>query len=210
MKYVKYSVVTSWYNDNNRLPLSCDLKPFPLRSDFDVVGVDHVAGGYLLGEHLIKLGCERLGFVAPRHSAPSVDARCAGVREALVRHDKSVPQRLRATGDLGDLRFVRQLLRDRPDAFVCANDHTAAQLLQSLRRCKVAVPDRVRVVGFDDVKFANLMSPSLTTVEQPCREIARTAFHAMLERQKDPAVPARQFTLAPRLVVRDSCGAYRP
>ena len=185
-----------------------DLKPFPLRSEFDVVGVDNIEGGYLLGEHLIKLGCNRLRFVAAPHSAPTVDARCAGVREALIRHGESIPSQLQAVGDLSEPKFIRQLLKDKPDAFICANDHTAAQLLQTLSRCKIHVPEQVRVVGFDDVKFATLMTPSLTTIQQPCREIAQTAFRAMLERQTDPSLPGRQLTLAPRLIVRDSCGAY--
>ncbi len=64
--------------------------------------------------------------------------------------------------------------------------------------CKVSVPDKVRVVGFDDVKLATLMNPSLTTIHPPCREIAQSAFRAMLERQIDQAIPGRQLTLAPR------------
>ena len=66
--------------------LDRDLLPFPNRSDFDLVGIDNMAGGYLLAEHLIKLGCRHLRFVARPRSAPTVDARIAGVREALVRH----------------------------------------------------------------------------------------------------------------------------
>ena len=42
--------------------LDRDLTPFPSRSDFDVVGIDNIAGGHLLGEHLLKLGCRRIHF----------------------------------------------------------------------------------------------------------------------------------------------------
>jgi LacI family transcriptional regulator len=66
------------------------------------------------------------------------------------------------------------------------------------------------VVGFDDAKYATLVSPSLTTIHQPSRDIAVVAFRAMLERLTDPALPARSLSLAPRLVVRESCGAYPP
>jgi len=72
----------------------------------------------------------------------------------------------------------------------------------------VRVPRDVRMAGFDDVRFATLVSVPLTTVHQPCREIAVTAFRAMLERIADPTLPPRLLLLSPRLVIRESCGAY--
>lgn len=186
-----------------------DFVPFPERSDFDLVGIDNVAAGYQLGLHLIKLGCFNLRFVTRPLSAPSVPARIAGVREALTQNGHHISDRFVQTGDPSDPRFVRQLLTpQRPDAFVCSNDHTAALLLRTLHQLKVEVPRQVRVVGIDDVKFATLVSPALTTIHQPCRDIAITAFRAMQERLADPTLPARHSTLFPRLMVRDSCGAY--
>ena len=95
------------------------------------------------------------------------------------------------------------------DAIICANDLTAAELLKTLAELKIAVPAKVRVVGFDDVRYATLLPVSLTTISQPCREIAQIAFRAMQERIKEPTIPTRTLTVAPRLVVRDSCGAYQ-
>jgi LacI family transcriptional regulator len=191
--------------------LDRDLTAFPARSDFDLVGIDNVAGGYLLAEHLLKLGCSRIHFVARPLSAPTVDARIAGVREALARRNvKSDPNWVHI-GDLEEKKFVRSLTGPLlPDAYVCANDHTAAQLLRELHQAKVRVPEDVRVVGFDDVKFATLVSPPLTTMQQPCREIALTAFRAMMDRLSDATLPACHLSLSPRLVIRDSCGAYLP
>lgn len=191
--------------------LDRDLKPFPNRSDLDLVGIDNVAGGYMLAEHLIKLGCRRLAFVARSFSAPTVDARIAGVREAMVRHRIEPAVNWVNHGDPAELKFVRSLIAGRTfDAFICANDHTAAVLLRSLEAAGIKVPRDVRVVGFDDVRYATLISVPLTTVYQPCRDLATVAFRAMLERIADPALPARNFVLNPRLVVRESCGAYLP
>ncbi len=189
--------------------LDRDLTPFPARSDFDLVGIDNVAGGYLLGEHLLKLGCTRIHFVARPLSAPTVDARIAGVREALARRNVKPDPNWIHIGAFEDKKFVRSLTGPlQPDAYVCANDHTAAQLLRELHQARLRVPEDVRVVGFDDVKFATLVSPPLTTMQQPCREIALTAFRAMMDRLADATLPACHLSIAPRLVVRDSCGAY--
>ena len=188
-----------------------DLLDFPERSDFDLVGIDNVAGGYMVAEHLIKLGCRKLSFVARPLSAATVDARVAGIREALVRNRLEPDPGWVHSGDPSDLKFVRSLVAGRQaDAFICANDDTAAVLLRSLESQGVRIPHDVRVVGFDDVKYATLVSPPLTTIHQPCRDIAVIAFRTMLDRLANPTLPTRRISLPPRLVVRESCGAYLP
>jgi len=191
--------------------LDRDLMDFPKRSDFDLVCLDNMAGGYMVAEHLIKLGCRRFYFVARPLSAVTVDARIAGVREALVRHGiEPIPGWVR-TGDPADGKFVRSLIAGKQaDAFICANDYTAAVLLRNMETAGARVPRDFRVAGFDDVKYATLVSPPLTTIHQPCREIAVIAFRTMLERLAEPALPARSIYMSPHLVVRESCGAYLP
>ena len=60
------------------------------------------------------------------------------------------------------------------------------------------------LAGLDDVRIAGSMKPGLTTIRQPCFDIASTAFRTLLERMKNPALPARQILLDMTLVVRDS------
>ncbi len=186
-----------------------DICGFPGRSEHDLVGIDNFAGGYLLTEHLIKLGCHRLAFVTKPFSAATVNARKAGVVAALMAHDISIPRVFLHEGNCVNIPFVRDLVsRERLDAIICANDYTAAQLLQSLTRLGIKTPEDIRVVGFDDVRFAKLLQIPLTTIQQPCQQIALTAFNAMKERFYFPTLPPRLLLLTPRLVVRESCGAY--
>lgn len=189
--------------------LDRDLEPFPHRSDFDLVGTDNIAGGCRLAEHLIKLGCQRIAFVAKPNPASSVNGRIAGVREALTSHKLEPPPDWIHLGNPEDLKFVRSLTAgQRWDAVVCANDFIAAQLLQTFEKTAVRVPRDLRLAGFDDAKHATLLGASLTTMRQPCRDIAITAFRAMLERINDPTIPVRSLLLTPQLIVRESCGAY--
>lgn len=185
-----------------------DLTPFPERSEFDLVGVDNTGGGFLLGRHLIKLGCRKFTFVARPWSASTVDARRTGLSEALRRFGDASCSLSAERGKVADAVFANKIMAGRPDAIVCGNDHTAAVLIQSLGKLGISVPRDVRVVGFDDAAFAGLVTPPLTTVRQPCQEIAISAFRAMLERLVDPSLPARSISLTPGLVVRESCGAY--
>jgi LacI family transcriptional regulator len=188
-----------------------DMHDFPRRSEFDLVGLDNMTSGHMVAEHLIKLGCKRFYFVARPLSAATVNARIAGVREALARHRIEPDPGWIRTGDPADMKFVRALTAGKQaDAFICANDFTAATLLRSMQSIGIRAPKDFRVVGFDDVKYATLVSPPLTTVHQPCRDIAVIAFRTMLERLAEPSLPARSIYLTPHLVVRESCGAYLP
>ncbi|MEO5916250.1 MAG: GntR family transcriptional regulator [Luteolibacter sp.] len=185
-----------------------DLTPFPERSEFDLVGVDNTGGGYLLGRHLIKLGCLKFTCVARPWSASTVDARHTGMWEAVRRCGGNSCSVTTERGNVADPVFANKIMAGRPDAIACGNDHTAAVLIQTLGKLGVSVPGDVRVVGFDDAGFAGLVTPPLTTVRQPCQEIAISAFRAMMDRLVDPSLPPRSISLTPGLVVRESCGAY--
>ena len=189
--------------------LDRDITAFPRRSDFDLVSVDNFAAAYQLTEHLLKLGCEDLLFVAPPFSAPTVNSRIAGAREALLDYDRPIPRKFMRLSEPDDPQLMKGLTSGQHlDAILCSSDRVAAVLIQSLERAKVRVPRDLRVVGFDDIKYATLLSPPLTTMHQPCREIAVTAYRGLLDRIQNPSLPPRCFVLPARLVVRESCGAY--
>jgi LacI family transcriptional regulator len=138
-----------------------------------------------------------------------VDGRIAGVREALARNGIQPPPNWVRLGNLTDIKFVRYLIAGGgAEAFICANDNTAAVLMRAIESEGFHVPRNFRVVGFDDVKYATLVSPPLTTIHQPCRELGMMAFRMMLERIAEPTLPPRSVMLSPYLVVRESCGAY--
>jgi LacI family transcriptional regulator len=189
--------------------LDRDIGAFPHRSALDLVGIDNFAGGYLLAEHLIKLGVRRLAYVVRPLTATTVDARIAGARMAMLAHGLEALPSFVYSGDPMDVKFVRSFAQAQQfEALLCTSDHLAARLLQTLNRLGIRVPKDLRLVGFDDVRFAGLLTVPLTTMEQPCRDIAITAFNALRDRLADPTLPPRTLMLTPRLVVRESCGAY--
>jgi GntR family transcriptional regulator of arabinose operon len=188
--------------------LDRDTVRFPARSRYDVVGIDNVRGAYLMTRHLIELGRKRITFAGRPRSAPTIDRRIAGYREAMWDAGLNPARDWVRHGDLGDPDFVRALLKaTRPEAIICANDISAARLMQSLNALGLRVPDDVGVVGFDDVKYAHLLGVPLTTMRQPCRELGTVAVNALLERIAQPDLPPRTILLEPTLVVRSSCGA---
>lgn len=189
--------------------LDRDYLTFPARSDNDLVTIDNFAGGYTLAEHLVRMGCQRFAFVAPPFSAQTIHSRLAGIREALSKFELPPPKQFLHVGE-SETQKLSSLIEgsNRVDAIICANDRFAALMLRSLEQAGCKVPHDVRLAGFDDVRYASLLSVPLTTMHQPCRDIAVTAFRAMIDRITEPTLPARQLLISARLVIRESCGAY--
>ena len=97
--------------------------------------------------------------------------------------------------------------RYKPDGIVCSNDRTAALLMRTFTELKIVVPDQVRLVAFDDVKYASLVTVPLTTIHQPCDQLGAAAIQAMVQRIESPDMPPRDILVDFHLVVRESCGA---
>ncbi len=187
--------------------LDRDLVAYPQRSHYDVVGIDNRRAGYVMTRHLLRSGCRRLAFIARPQSAPTVDARIAGYREAILDAGMEFEPESVCRIQPWDKDRVRAILDlVRPQGVVCANDFTAGQLMKTFNELGVAVPAQVKVTGMDDVKYAGLLPVPLTTLHQPCAAIGATAVELMLDRLTRPSLPVRDVFLDFHIVVRESCG----
>lgn len=196
--------------DDARIPivlLDRTVLPYPQRGHHDLVGIDNRRAGFLVTDHLLRLGCRRIAFVGLPNAAATVDAREAGYREALhvsrVPFDPAFVHRL----DPVETSVVAHLMESsRPEGIVCANDWTAARLMHTLLRLGLALPRDVRLVGIDDLEYASLLPVPLTTLRQPTAELGAAALAAMLDRVVRTDLPTRDILLNGELVVRESCG----
>lgn len=162
--------------------------------------------------HLIEAhGRRRIAFIRGPDGNEEAEARLRGYRAALARHGIPFDPALVCPGDFtvhaGDAA-VRALLDERRvklDALMGANDLMAIHAMHELQRRGVRVPEDVAVVGFDDQRDAASVSPALTTVSQPLREMGVAALQQALALVRGDAVPERTV-LATRPVIRRSCG----
>ena len=183
-----------------------DIVQPPNRSRYDLVAIDNFSAGRRVAAHLLDVGARRICCLLCGLSAESVHTRFAGVdtevfRTCGGRHVNIIKARAQ------DAHAVAAgLKRFRPDAIVCSNDVEAAALATTLGKLGVRIPNDVMLAGFDDVRLAGEMNPGLTTIHQPCFEIATTAFRTLLERMKNPELPPRQILLEAPLVIRESTG----
>jgi GntR family transcriptional regulator, arabinose operon transcriptional repressor len=183
--------------------------PCFLRSKYDPVGIDNRRAGFLITHHLLCHGVKRIAFVAKPLSASTVASRIAGYREALFSSGVHLEQDLVRRGDPDDPDFIGKLLKEcRPEAIVCANDFIAARVMASLASKGVSVPQQMRIVGIDDVKYASLLPVPLTTQHQNCADIGAMAMATMLQRIENPNLPIRDVLLQTNTVIRKSCGTH--
>jgi DNA-binding LacI/PurR family transcriptional regulator len=190
--------------------LDRDIFEFPERSNLDVVGIDNRRAGCVVTRHLILAGCRRIAFLGRSHLAPSCVARSAGYRDALASSQERMGPAFIERLDPSDKTAVQQVLQYyRPDGIVCSNDRTAALLMRTLTELKVAVPDQMRIVAFDDVKYASLVAAPLTTIHQPCAQLGAAAIQTMGQRIANPGMPGRDLLVDFHLVVRESCGTRK-
>jgi LacI family transcriptional regulator len=155
-----------------------------------------------LTDHLLGHGHRRFVFMGDPADSPDVAGRYAGARKAAPR---VVPCGL----DLeSGQEAARGVLRDPPDAIICANDEVALGVHLAAEEAGLSIPDDVAVTGWDDLLAARFAG--LTTVRQPMRELGATAAGWLHERITNPAAKQRRRVLATQLVVRRSCGTHPP
>lgn len=174
----------------------------------DFVGVDNVGASFSATEHLIRLGHRRIGFIHQSVSleqAPStVRDRYRGYREALMAHRLPFETPWLVGTEQGGDPAAFLAVTSQVEAVVAANDHTALKLLDVTAKAGVNVPEKLAVVGFDDIPLAAEFA--LTTVVQPSTEIGLHAAHLLIDRIEGNGAPQRRVILPTRLEVRTTCG----
>lgn len=185
------------------------------REAVDTVLVDNVRGGEIAVGHLAANGYERIACVTgpPRTSTGS--DRLAGwekgLREAGLEVDDSLVRRADFK-ESGGYEAATELLSGpaRPDAFFVANNLMTVGVLAALREAGLEVPGDVGVVGFDDMPWARLLRPALTTVAQPTYEMGERAAALLEGRIGGDDSPPERVVLEPRLEVRESALGRKP
>jgi LacI family repressor for deo operon, udp, cdd, tsx, nupC, and nupG len=163
--------------------------------------------GYLTG-----LGHRRVALVVPTRSDARVGNREDWYRPALARGglgpDRTLIFRDAMSLEGGHAAGQRLLaLADPPTAVVCHNDVMAIGLLQACAERKVRVPRDLSIVGWDDVPYASLVTPALTTVRVPRYDLGQAAARRLLDLLAGrPAEPGGAPALALELVLRESSG----
>lgn len=184
-------------------------------SEFDLVQQGYGAGMRALVAHLTELGHRQISFLyGVKDEAQGLDRLRAfeqALEEAgLPAHDHAV---VRCGDGLEDgYRAARALLEraDRSTALIVINDLLAMAAIRAAADLGLGVPADLSVASFDDIPFASVFVPRLTTVAGSADQNGRDAVRLLLQRMEDPQRPRATVKVACELVVRESTGAPPP
>jgi len=181
----------------------------PKRWNGDSVTVANEQGAYAATRHLIQIGHERLAAITGPLHLTNARQRLEGFRRALHESKLTVaPEYFHETtfdraGGYSKGRLILKLL-PRPTAIFAGNDMIALGVIQAIRELGLNCPEDVSVMGFDDLDFAELISPSLSSVSQSGYQLGATAAHILMDRLKGDDGSPKHFVLETQLKIRDS------
>lgn len=176
---------------------------------------DEVAGGRRAAEHLVALGHRRIAFI---NGEPWMDAsqdRLRGFRQALGAAGIPFDKALVRNGDWLPLRgysHAMELFRQDspPTAILCGNDLMAIGALEAAGELRIAVPESVSIMGYDDQELARYTHPPLSTLVLPNYEMGARAAEALIELAGMPAKRPRTIMIDGALVPRASTAGFLP
>jgi LacI family transcriptional regulator len=178
------------------------------RAAVDTVLVDNERAAEEATDHLVDMGYRRIACITGPRQAMTARERLTGYQRALQRRGQDLQPPLVRYADFrerGGYEAMASLLADvPPDAVFVANNLMTVGALECLIHHGVGVPREVGIVGFDEIPWADLVRPSLSTVAQPTYEMGKIAGQLLTNRRASPDGSCETVILHTTLKVRAS------
>ena len=187
----------------------------PPEGTFSSVSVDDFAGGYLAVKHLLDIGRRHIAVVAGATELRQVQDRLRGARESVAEHSGARLEIVHTTAlTVAAGRAAGASLRTRSsrapvDGVFAVNDLLATGVLLALREdARLAVPDDIAIIGYDDIAIASDAPVPLSSVRQPTELMGYSALDMLLRTQRSGEIETLVFQ--PELVIRRSSSTSDP
>lgn len=191
-----------------------------MRANFVVIGsniklphvecitIDNFKGGYLAAEHLIQLGHRDIGFLRGPSGRQDTEEREKGFRKALTDNRVRLQGEFMGQGDFEEKKgylAMKQMLsrKRRPTAVFASNDLMAFGAMTAAHELGLRVPEDLSIVGFDNIEFAQMSNPPLTTIHHHVEELGVVAARRLIEGRKEGESPFKTI-YGVHLIKRDS------
>ncbi|MEM9386796.1 MAG: LacI family DNA-binding transcriptional regulator [Pseudomonadota bacterium] len=187
----------------------------PELAEFPSVQIDNVAAAKEATNYLISLGHRDIAMICGEESSLLTKDREYGYRGAMKHAELEIAEGWVVDGGLsiaGARRATRNLLNHSrlPTAIFCANDEMAMGCLHEVKAAGLRVPHDISIIGFDDIRYAEVTDPPLTTINQPAEEIGERVMYRLCRRIEDSARVNRAAEIVPhKLIIRQSTGSPR-
>ncbi len=180
--------------------------------DVDSVLSDNVQAAYLLTQHLIQRGYERIGAIIGLKESTTGRERGQGFQLALEDHGLKPDPRFHTyvypQESEAELIVDEWLQSDeRPDAIITGNSRLTIGVLNSIQKRGLVIPQDIALAGFDETPWMRHAASGITVISQPTYEMGKTAADLLFKRIVDPQRPSREVILKGTLIERGSTAA---
>lgn len=166
-------------------------------------------GGYIATQYLIKQGHTDIGCIHGPLDKPTAKKRYAGFKQAMldanliINDHWIVPANFECEG--GAVAFKALYAQGSlPTALFVCNDMMAMGVINMANELGLSIPNDLSIIGYDDIKIARYMSPSLTTIHQSKFHLGQQAFDTLLDKIQTQRDTDLEIQLEPTLVERSS------
>ena len=174
-----------------------------------IVCVDHVKGGHMAAEYLIRTGHRRIACITGPKNLIDSQQRLTGFTQALAEHglrtDPAYIAEGKYTFSSGEAAVGEILSRKvEIDAVFAFNDMMAIGAMKRLRASGYRIPEDVSVVGYDDIFMDEFLEVPLTSVRQPTEEMGRAAARQLILQEVSYKNNEKRIVFEPELIERKS------
>jgi len=177
-------------------------------SEFSTVSADNEQGGRLAAQYFLRMGHRRLAHLTGPRQHGNLTQRAKGFLQAVREGDPLASVTVLHGGHTlaGGHAMALKLFKENPDvtAIFAANDAVAFGVLKAAIERGIRIPKNVSLIGFDNVDFAAIVHPPLTTIHQSKYEIGQAAVNILLRLAKGKDKSPENRVLGVELIERDS------
>lgn len=173
--------------------------------------VDDFGGGLKATQHLIDQGAKRIAHIGGPLNLKIYknrqDGYCKALKNAGLPIDNSIIIHNSLTRKDGTEAIKKLLLNEtKPDAIFCANDTTALSTIIYLQENGIKIPEDIAIVGFSNEPFSEVVTPSISTIQQPGFEMGKKAAELIISQilSKEKQTVFQTITMPTELIIRTS------
>ena len=168
------------------------------------IGIDDFNGGQLVAKHFLSLGHDVCAFIGDFAGSLNLYRRYEGFSDMLLKEKKEVILFKTELTKKGGQEIAKDIFDSKATAVFCGSDLIAAGIYEQANIHDIRLPEDLSIVGFDNISFAQILSPKLTTIEQPLEQIAQIAVDNLLKMIQDKDFSFDAKVLPVKLIVRNS------
>lgn len=177
-----------------------------LRNNVSTVVTENYKGAKLAAKHLLECGCKKIAHITGTPGLSTSEERMKGFVsicnsanvDHLIKHSNFNREDAESA--------TYQLLREHPDidGIFTGSDVMASGVMKALYRMGYRVPHDVKVIGFDGVQLGEMLTPSLTTIEQPIDEMGTIATTLLINQMERNEITQEHVELPTKLLIRET------